>query len=268
MSLFKEDFIEKKLPENEWIKRVYTLNYDTWMNSYMGYYDGFNKEGIFESEKVLKENDFNCHYNLHGCIQWKNAVGINKVEKLKNIVDVFSYNNASDYGINREPLLSTPIITGYHKLERMKYNPYLQFFYSLQKDILDSDMLLIIGYSFTDTHINNLLALFKGNTVIVNYIGEWCEAEKKINAISDNPKKVAYQKRKYGSFDPKEIPYKRYDKKVAEIFKNVQPLNDGFEDINESEIPRGWVTSKNGKAQYWWRGISEDFYNHWNEIIK
>ena len=79
MSLFKTEFVEKYLPEQDWIKRVYTLNYDTWMNSYMSYYDGFNKDGMFESEKVLMDNEFNCHYNLHGCVQWRNILGINKM---------------------------------------------------------------------------------------------------------------------------------------------------------------------------------------------
>lgn len=268
MSLFKEDFIGNYLSEKQWIKRVYTLNYDTWMNSYMGYYDGFNEEGIFESEKVLRENDFNCHYNLHGCVKWKNTVGINKIEKLKKIVDVLSYSSSPDFGINREPLLSTPIITGYHKLERMKYNPYLQFFYSLQRDILDSDMLLIIGYSFTDTHINNLLALYKGETVIVNYIAKWCDAEKKVKEISDNPRKVASQIKKHGSFDPKEVSYDRFSEEIIEIFRNIQPIDDGFEEIKESAIPRGWITSKTGKTKYWYRGIGENFYNHWSKIIK
>lgn len=266
MNSFKADFIEKYLPDSKWTKRLYTLNYDTWINKYMFYYDGFNEEGIFESQKVMQENNFNCHYNLHGCIQWRNSLGANKMEKQKKVVSVLNYSNSSDFGINREPLLATPIITGYHKLERMKYNPFLQFYYSMQKDILDSEMLLIIGYSFTDTHINNLLSLYKGKTIIVDFIGAWNDAEIKMKKLMANPKKLKKAEKKYGPVDPKDIPYDIFDDTVTDKLESFEPLNGGFEP-SDKQIAKGWIISKNKKTRVWWKGISEEFYNEWEQII-
>lgn len=266
MNSFKNDFIQKYFPEKEWIKRIYTLNYDTWMNSYMGYYDGFDNKGIFESEKVMQKDNFNCHYNLHGCIQWRNSLGANKMEKQQKIVNVLNYSKASDFGINREPLLATPIITGYHKLERMKYTPYLQFFYSLQKDILSSDILLIIGYSFTDTHINNLLSLYKGKAVIVDFISAWNTAEFKMQELINNPVKLEKLQKKYGKIDTTDVQYDRFDDAVAEKLQNFEPFDEGF-DPTEKQIAKGWINSKNKKTRVWWKGVGGEFYNNWENLI-
>lgn len=256
MRKFETDFLKKHLPESKFTRRFYTLNYDTWLNKHLGIYDGFDSTGKFEAEKVMKEYDMDCHYNLHGSILWQNDLDKNKMKKLKKPVDYLGYTQSSVYGLNREPLIATPIITGYHKLERMKFNPYLQFYYALQNDILNSDLLILVGYSFSDTHINNILSLFKEKCVVVGYIKPWLDAEEKVRSVTPVDKPIDYEN----------VAFDRWDDDVTSILQSIEPLDGGFHP-KEIEIKRGWIKSKDGQTLYWWRGIGSDFYNNWPTII-
>ena len=256
MRKFETEFLIKHLPENEFTKRFYTLNYDTWLNKHLGIYDGFDVTGKFEAEKVMKENDIDCHYNLHGSILWQNDLDNGNIKKIKEPVNYLGYFQSSFYGLNREPLIATPIITGYHKLERMKFNPYLQFYYSLQKDILTSDLLILVGYSFSDTHINNILSLFKGKCVVVGYIKPWLDEEENVRALMQKGMPIDYEKSLLYIFDDN----------VVSILQSIEPLNGGF-DLKEIEIEKGWIKSKDEQTRYWWRGVGSDFYNNWTKII-
>lgn len=252
MNQFISCFIKPHLPNNKYIKRFYSLNYDTWLNKHLGIYDGFDLLGNFEENKVMIQDDFDCHYNLHGSILWQNDLDRNNMKKLPKPVNYLGYRQSSNYGINREPLIPTPIITGYNKLERMKYDPYLQYYYALQKDILNSDLLLIIGYSFTDTHVNNILSLNKGKCVVVGYISEWFDNEKAA-ILPGQP--LDYNNVLYDIFD-----------EVGEKINSVVPNNGGFE-LREKEISKGWISSKNGNTKIWWKGIGSEFYKEWPNII-
>ncbi len=254
---FDENFLNIHLPESKFVRRFYSLNYDTWLNKYLGIYDGFDSKGNFESDKVLTEFDADCHYNLHGSILWLNDINENKVSKLTTPVNYLNYNQNSEHGINREPLIATPIITGYNKLGRINYTPYLQFYYAFQNDILNSDMLIVIGYSFSDTHVNNILSLFKRKCVVVNYIKNWVdsEAEEKRRTLPGH------------SINYDNVAFDKWDDAAVETLESIFPHNGGF-DPSETQISTGFIKSLNLKTRVWWRGIGNDFYNNWPSIIK
>lgn len=257
MRKFETDFLNKHLPESKTTRRFYTLNYDTWLNKYLDFYDGFDDKGNFQSEKVMKQYDLDCHYNLHGSILWRNDLTADKMKKQKTPVDYLRYTKSSDYGMNREPLIATPIITGYHKLERMKFNPYLQFYFSLQNDILNSDLLVLVGYSFSDTHINNMISLFKGKCVVVGYIRPWLDAEDKERKATPAGQPIDYEN----------VLFDKWDDDVIATLQSIESINGGFNELREKEIQKGWINSKDGQTRYWWKGIGSDFYNNWPSII-
>lgn len=257
MRKFEKMFLDKYLPERKFTRRFYTLNYDTWLNKHLGIFDGFDSDGKFEDEKVMKQFDIDCHYNLHGSILWRNDLDRNKMKKLKNPVEYLTYTQSSTYGLNREPLIATPIITGYHKLERMKFNPYLQFYYSFQNDILNSNLLILVGYSFSDTHINNIISLFKGKCIVVSYIKNWIDAEE-----AERKKTPLGQPIDYENFS-----FDRSDDEVTSILQSIEPNDGGYFNINEKEIQKGWIKSQNGNTIVWWNGIGDNFYNKWTDII-
>lgn len=239
MTLFRDNFIHTKLPDKKWIKRIYTTNYDTWINSFMGYYDGFNLSGEFEGENVMRKKYNNTHYNIHGCIQWRPDINTYKVTKLRHAHQMLNQGISYQFGLDREPLMATPIITGYNKLQRMKYNPYLELYYSLQKDILISDLLLIIGYGFNDIHLNHLLALFKKNIIIVTHFSP---------IPGSNPPE----------YDPFSDEVNEFMTKVIHSFNR-----DIIYDMNRT---RDWISSDDNKIRIWWKGIGQEFYGNWDSI--
>lgn len=164
------DFISTYLTDSKWGKRIYTLNYDAWISKHMGYYDGFGANGLFDREGIIRSTKQNVHYNLHGCINWDREWG--EVRRIKDCLDFKKYKHSSLFSLNREPLLVAPIITGYNKLSRMNYSPYLELYFSFQQDVIDSDLLIIIGYSFSDNHINNILSMYNGAVIVVTYFPE------------------------------------------------------------------------------------------------
>lgn len=232
-------FVQNKLPDSKNIKRIYTVNYDNWINKFMGYYDGFDNVGNFEGEEVMRNKYSNVHYNMHGCIEWMPDINNYRVTKVPHTFDILNQAISNPTAINREPLMATPIITGYNKMQRMKYDPYLELYYSMNKDILKSDLLLIIGYSFTDTHLNNLISLFKKNIIIVTWF----------NPIpGSNP-----------------LEYDPWSDEVDSFAHNVIGCincNIPFDGGRRSN----WIESDDQRIRIWWQGIGREFYDAWDDI--
>lgn len=146
------------------IKRIYTLNYDSWLNRFANYFDGFTNK-VLDRKKILFDRDNNCHYNLHGCILWQY---FNDPEKLDSPREWKNIQSFAGYTIAREAILPSPIITGYNKLTRINLSPFLEIFNSFTLDCSSANRVLIIGYGFSDPHVNNILRLIpKGTKVVV-----------------------------------------------------------------------------------------------------
>jgi hypothetical protein len=237
MRNFLNSFLQRHFPETKFTRRIYTLNYDTWLNKYSHFSDGFNSSGHFQTKKVMEEFHEDCHYNLHGSILWKNSN--HEITKVGLPFSHLRHDPYSNVGLNRELLISSPIITGYNKLERMKFKPYLQLYYSLQKDILDSDLLILIGYSFSDLHVNNIISLFEKKGVVVDKIGSWDNAASYDDSIGIKVKPI----------------------------KAIKSSDWDFQHLVGKNIKDSWVKSKNGNIRFWWKGVDDDFYNAWKRII-
>jgi len=174
MNGFK-DFLNQHFEPSKHSRRIYSLNYDNWLNKYAGYFDGFTK-GKFNSPKVFKSRTIDCHYNLHGCILWQRHSVCYKLripEERKN------FQSFDGYTISREAILPSPIISGYNKLTRINSSPLLEIFHSLTTDCIFSDKVLIVGYSFSDPHVNNNLKFtnIKAKVIVVVYNDKTCFAD-------------------------------------------------------------------------------------------
>ncbi len=243
MTNFNENFLKKYLPDSNWTKRIYTLNYDDWISRHLNYFDGFDSSGNIQSDDILNNFDINCHYNLHGCVFWETTIDKERVTKSNKAIDLLGRGQSSDTGIDREPLIPTPIISGYNKMQRMKFNPYIQLYYSFQRDIIESEIVLLIGYGFGDTHINNLLKLCKGKVVLCNYLEGMFEGKKYyLNPWTDH----------------------------TDVFINI--ITNSFWET----FPHGtglqkkeWFESNSdsGRIRVWWQGIGDKFYKNWKKII-
>jgi hypothetical protein len=232
-------FIQNKLPDRKNIKRIYTVNYDNWINKFMDYYDGFNASGDFEGEEVMRNKYSNVHYNIHGCIEWMPDINNYRVSKVFHTFDILNQAISNPTGIDREPLMATPIITGYNKMQRMKYDPYMELYYSLNKDILRTDLLVIIGYSFTDTHLNNLISQFRGKVIIVTRF-----------APIPHTSPLEY--------DPWSDEVDTFGHNVIGCL-NCNIHFDGGRGSN-------WIESDDRRIRVWWKGIGQEFYDSWDDI--
>ena len=160
--------------------RIYSLNYDNILQVL------FEKEGIpiiqgFDTNgrnivcrldnygvkpspnSILFERNKHCVYHLHGNANWiikeYNDNVIKSYEyRLKGYID-FNENSAN-LGRNMEqgkPLFLTNIVTGYQKTQRTSLSPLRQMMSSFDMDCQTADEIVIIGYSFGDEHINDII---------------------------------------------------------------------------------------------------------------
>lgn len=170
---------------DEWILRVYsnknilrsyTLNYENIFKILLE--KSLNKEinnlekiDIFEGlgeqyyeseiERILFDRNCNCHFNLHGSIFWhvEKYHRFNAFEDphfcYRKFPDVLGSSNAviSEVEVGR-PFVFSNIIAGYKKSQRSFSTPFKQMHSSFEMDCLTCDELYIIGYSFSDVHIN------------------------------------------------------------------------------------------------------------------
>ena len=219
----------------DWTKRIYTLNYDTWLTTNAGYYDGF-ENGNFESDKVYSNRDIDCHYNLHGSVRWRPNIDEDRIEKLNHVVDVFGYGTGDYQTINRQPIIPSPIITGYNKSSRLDLKPYIAIHHSFLSDILQSDYLLVVGYGGGDPHINEIINTFKGRVLIIDFFSKW------LNVINAG-----------GVFDP-------FDDEMREqLFYNINPYSNGW-DRELNWATDDFVKSNDSRISVWWKGLTNDLY--------
>ncbi len=178
--------------------RAYTLNYDRSIplvfesaSSRYDIFDGFditntyadNNMGdlyLLNRSKVI--NDTQCHsfYNLHGSFHWSFQDADYKVTRSTIPFTIMSTKKykyypssfVEEYFNNTNPnekIFPTNIITGYRKTQRANLEPFNFFYHSFFHDIYQSEIIIVVGYSYSDPHINHLLKeAMRRNTKIYN----------------------------------------------------------------------------------------------------
>ncbi len=150
--------------------RFYSLNYDRILpNEVDEIFDGYNykkKTGFRIStnlpdiSRIINARDIPIHFNLHGSIYWNTPIfnqstfwsSCNNEIKPPSIYAKQINNGEPNHGT-----FLIPIITGYAKIRKAQVPPIREFFSSFEKDLLEADKFLIVGYSFADDHINNTI---------------------------------------------------------------------------------------------------------------
>lgn len=157
------------------IVRMYTLNYDRifkviLQNNGIDVFEGFELDGpaVGNNQKIPADlprivSDFDSHifYNLHGSAYWEpekyNANGLEGYQYyLVPFGNIDSYVEAFEIEKGKSLLLSN-IITGYQKVQRTAVAPFRQMFSAFDRDYFEADIIYVIGYSFGDQHINDII---------------------------------------------------------------------------------------------------------------
>ena len=162
------DFI-KKYHNN--IIDVFTTNYDQIIEKYvknkketMKLYDGFlydatSEDHIFSSNSFTTDNTTDQTYvrlyKLHGSINWKKIP-----EGIKRISDDYQWSEAEDKCV---------IYPTLDPKDGLDSEPFESINKKFKENIKESDVLIIIGYSFRDTHVNGVFQEFleKGKSIVV-----------------------------------------------------------------------------------------------------
>ncbi|MBK5271559.1 MAG: SIR2 family protein [Bacteroidia bacterium] len=101
------------------------------------------------------------YYNLHGSAYWTiQNENSNNLPGYQYFLSGVPETNDSAATIEIESgrkLLLTNIITGYQKVQKTAISPFRQMLSAFDRDCFDANELYIIGYSFGDEHINDII---------------------------------------------------------------------------------------------------------------
>lgn len=156
--------------EQQYIPRIYTTNYDNFVGqaTQKKYFTGFTRENgnhkLFDSRSFFEAWDKACLYHLHGSIHMAYpstpATENGELAWYEETKDALQQSSVWASGISRmdgTQFDRTPIITGMEKLGRLQQNPYAFYYSQLPKDIMEADVIFIIGSGLGDLHINKWL---------------------------------------------------------------------------------------------------------------
>lgn len=182
-----ELFINKIISRKETLSRpkIFTPNYDlafenscekigvSYNNGFRGVHmrkfdpDTFQNETYIKQDSTEKGKRISTYlniYKLHGSISWQYAESINDLYNLKEI-QISDTTKKEDFGF--ESLMIYPIQT------KKSYSldlPYSELFRNFSKCLTESqNTLVVIGYSFLDEHINDIIrtGLYNPNLTII-----------------------------------------------------------------------------------------------------
>jgi hypothetical protein len=182
-----ELFINKIISRKETLNRpkIFTLNYDlafenscekigvSYNNGFRGVHmrkfdpDTFSNETYIKQDSIEKGKRIATYlniYKLHGSISWQYAENINDLYNLKEI-QISDTLKKADFSL--DSLMIFPIQT------KKSYSldlPYSELFRNFSKCLTESqNTLVVIGYSFIDEHINDIIrtGLYNPNLTII-----------------------------------------------------------------------------------------------------
>lgn len=294
MSMINEydnDYAVKKSTEFSWYNEfwnkfknfdLFNFNYDTTIERSLDkYVDGFvdSDDERFQafSPKTLFEDNCLCKIcHPHGCIVYYDAryKDMNHDVYEYNFHDLYKWKNykmvqqmsIGSSGSNPttqsgEELHIGSIITGLRKTDKLTISPYNYYHHYLNSSVMKNSSLLIIGYSFGDLYVNdlvermNLLHGDKKRIVVITYIpyDEFVESDGIITK----------------TFHGKDFEMGSINHREFLFFKKMMH-DDSFEfkDLDKTIDDQDSFTSDNGQLKLFVYGFKSAVEKHGDEIIK
>lgn len=216
-----------------------------------------NLASRFNPSRLLQQSKSVVNH-LHGCIRFGYCWNERNIyeDEIKGIVKFQNYHIAkktwrsnSSKTQAAEDIVKGPIITGLRKTEKITAYPYSLYQYYLQNSIISNSSLLIIGYSFGDLYLNEIIGRVnrihgdKKRIVIFTYYGKryWSE-DHSINDFFDHDNAYMF----YAKACTTSYPLEGHSEKE---FFDKKPLR-----------------SKNGKVLIFLNGFKDAVENH-KELI-
>lgn len=172
--------------------KIYSLNYDRVIPHLFG---ARINDGTVATERLctrifsynIKDftNDKFTYFNLHGSIYLKQVS--NRLYKViqSNTPEKLQFAHFIKGGSPNKQKIFSPIIAGYSKCDRVLSEPFHFGMCSFISDCATCDEMVIIGYSFGDTYINNIISnyLKTKKVTIVDYKPKDEEKESLKNSV-------------------------------------------------------------------------------------
>jgi hypothetical protein len=234
-NLFYDFYTYLKRTRN--IVNYYTLNYDNCPQKILNnhgrnLFDGFdvaNNRGLkYNFLRVNHVNITPTYYNLHGSIHFGNDI----FDWICDANNYFILPIGNDFHNQAgKALIKTNIVTGLSKDSRTLTDPFNDFLSSFQYDCAIADIIILIGYSFSDIHINQALnrRIHLNNPKIYNigYVQSW-------------------QGR---------APVSQYNDDWVEISSRIS--NALGVNFNIGFLRSDWYTDINDTMKFYWRGFGK-----------
>ncbi|WP_119274883.1 hypothetical protein [Taklimakanibacter deserti] len=153
------------------IPRIYTTNYDDFAlqakpDLYTGYDRKGAKETIFDIEGFWQRWNEPSLFFLHGSVHmsYSHQLGQGRFADLVWFDDAnearksATFNGSGLRKMDGTEVLRSPIVTGLEKLSRLQQRPLPYFYAALTRDMMEADIIYVIGAGLGDLHLNMLLA--------------------------------------------------------------------------------------------------------------
>ena len=183
------------LNDNKYSTKIYTLNYDRlipliYESKEIAYIDGTDGHGAFKYSIDEFVNHKNSYFNLHGNIYLKQNPWMLFDVSQEQDVQHLEMMREQDGGNPHSKTYFSPIISGYSKTQRLLSQPFSFGMACFAQDLQECSRIDIIGYSFSDPHINSILKSFgqfpSKEVNIIDYIEQNNNLEFKIEKIAQD----------------------------------------------------------------------------------
>lgn len=256
-SLFLKFFKRCKL-------RLYTTNYDQIPSELAGLelYNGFDKVPrstaySMNIRKIMSDTYRYSLFNLHGCVNYRySPIHANDGELLglgweftPGRINKLDPGTTEVRDQTQRALMHSHIVTGLYKASRIIIEPQYSFYQKFCLDCLSADLIITIGYSYNDFHINQ--AIKNGHKIRnpkirdINYFKDWFE---------------------HGPFRG-DGDWRGHESKLVSIYEKE------FENGSSFRANGDWVKPKFGDLRIYWKGfdkflLEKKWLNIWRTSLK
>lgn len=227
--------------EKRGVPRAYTTNYDDFAlqakpTLYTGYERKGAKETEFDVDGFWKRWGDPCLLFLHGSIHmsYSHSPGSTRFADLVWFDDPREAQKTANFagsGVRRmdgSEVFRTPIVTGLDKLSRLQQRPLPYLYAGLTRDVMEADVIYVIGAGLGDLHLNTLLAEARSRT---------------------NPAPLMFVDWWEGGFDPDAD-----DRKSIEMFHALR-IHVGGGGVPPPKRIGDWLISDDGRSAIWSSGF-------------
>lgn len=173
--------------ERQWIPRVYTTNYDDFIGQATGdrYFTGFDIPHAdhlrFDGAAFWSRWNQPGLFHLHGSVHMgfpRHSTDIGDIGWYPSRDEASMVAEFSGSGVDRMDGTSIDrgaIITGLDKLGRLQQSPYCFYYAGLSRDVMEADVVFVLGSGLADLHLNTWLKQVRRlkPTLPLLYVGWW-----------------------------------------------------------------------------------------------